>query len=145
MFDSINPKSLHRLLYSLTWIVVLLASCGSSKKPILSEDDILTDTYWLRKNMEAELIYGGGDNYLRVHFQTGRIYEIVTMKGDRITGLKEEGSYTVTDNKELVMTTKKQDQKVSYRYVLSDSRTLNKVSDNGGLLTSDYESFKKQQ
>ncbi|WP_312482240.1 hypothetical protein [Sphingobacterium multivorum] len=110
----------------------------------MTEEDILTDTYWLRKNMEAELLYGGGDNYLRVHFQQGKIYEIVTMKGERLTGLKEEGSYTVTDNKEIVLTTKKQDQKVSYRYILANSRTLNKVSEDGSLLTNDYESYKKQ-
>lgn len=144
MFNNIKFLKLGQLLYCLITITILLSSCGSSKKPIVPEEDILTDTYWLRKNMEAELLYGGGDNYLRVHFQQGKLYEIVTMKGDRLTGLKEEGSYTITDNKELVLTTKKQDQKVSYRYILTNSRTLNKVSEDGSLLTNDYESYKKQ-
>ncbi|HAF35626.1 MULTISPECIES: hypothetical protein [Sphingobacterium] len=144
MFNNIKFHKPGQLLYCLITIAILLTSCGSSKKTILTEEDILTDTYWLRKNMEAELLYGGGDNYLRVHFQQGKIYEIVTMKGERLTGLKEEGSYTVTDNKEIVLTTKKQDQKVSYRYILANSRTLNKVSEDGSLLTNDYESYKKQ-
>jgi len=144
MFNNIKFLKLGQLLYCLITITILLSSCGSSKKPIVPEEDILTDTYWLRKNMEAELLYGGGDNYLRVHFQQGKLYEIVTMKGDRLTGLKEEGSYTITDNKEVVLTTKKQDQKVSYRYILANSRTLNKVSEDGSLLTNDYESYKKQ-
>ncbi|WP_336834250.1 hypothetical protein [Sphingobacterium siyangense] len=144
MFNNIKFHKPGQLLYCLITIAILLTSCGSSKKPILTEEDILTDTYWLRKNMEAELLYGGGDNYLRVHFQQGKLYEIVTMKGERLTGLKEEGSYTVTDNKEIVLTTKKQDQKVSYRYILANSRTLNKVSEDGSLLTNDYESYKKQ-
>lgn len=144
MFYNIKFLKLGQLLYCLITITILLTSCGSSKKPILPEEDILTDTYWLRKNMEAELLYGGGDNYLRVHFQQGKLYEIVTMKGERLTGLKEEGSYTITDNKEVVLTTKKQDQKVSYRYILANSRTLNKVSEDGSLLTNDYESYKKQ-
>ncbi|OFV09311.1 hypothetical protein HMPREF3127_23575 [Sphingobacterium sp. HMSC13C05] len=144
MFNNIKFHKPGQLLYCLITIAILLTSCGSSKKTILTEEDILTDTYWLRKNMEAELLYGGGDNYLRVHFQQGKIYEIVTMKGERLTGLKEEGSYTVTDNKEIVLTTKKQDQKVSYRYILANSRTLNKFSEDGSLLTNDYESYKKQ-
>ncbi|MGJ1215432.1 MULTISPECIES: hypothetical protein [Sphingobacterium] len=144
MFNNIKFHKPGQLLYCLITIAILLTSCGSSKKTILTEEDILTDTYWLRKNMEAELLYGGGDNYLRVHFQQGKNYEIVTMKGERLTGLKEEGSYTVTDNKEIVLTTKKQDQKVSYRYILANSRTLNKVSEDGSLLTNDYESYKKQ-
>ncbi len=144
MFNNIKFHKPGQLLYCLITIAILLTSCGSSKKTILTEEDILTDTYWLRKNMEAELLYGGGDNYLRVHFQQGKIYEIVTMKGERLTGLKEEGSYTVTDNKEIVLTTKKQDQKVSYRYILANCRTLNKVSEDGSLLTNDYESYKKQ-
>jgi len=144
MFNNIKFLKLGQLLYCLITITILLSSCGSSKKPIVPEEDILTDTYWLRKNMEAELLYGGGDNYLRVHFQQGKLYEIVTMKGERLTGLKEEGSYTITDNKEVVLTTKKQDQKVSYRYILANSRTLNKVSEDGSLLTNDYESYKKQ-
>ncbi|MGJ1537651.1 hypothetical protein ACR784_21755 [Sphingobacterium multivorum] len=144
MFNNIKFHKPGQLLFCLITIAILLTSCGSSKKTILTEEDILTDTYWLRKNMEAELLYGGGDNYLRVHFQQGKIYEIVTMKGERLTGLKEEGSYTVTDNKEIVLTTKKQDQKVSYRYILANSRTLNKVSEDGSLLTNDYESYKKQ-
>lgn len=144
MFDNIKIHKLGLFLYCLITIALLLTGCSSSKKPTLTEEDILTDTYWLRKNMEAELLYGGGDNYLRVHFQQGKLYEIVTMKGERLTGLKEEGSYTVTDNKEVVLTTKKQDQKVSYRYILTNSRTLNKVSDDGSLLTNDYESYKKQ-
>ncbi|WP_294183579.1 hypothetical protein [uncultured Sphingobacterium sp.] len=144
MFNNIKFHKPGQFLYCLITIAILLTSCGSSKKPILTEEDILTDTYWLRKNMEAELLYGGGDNYLRVHFQQGKLYEIVTMKGERLTGLKEEGSYTVTDNKEIVLTTKKQDQKVSYRYILANSRTLNKVSEDGSLLTNDYESYKKQ-
>ncbi|MGJ1316885.1 hypothetical protein, partial [Sphingobacterium multivorum] len=107
MFNNIKFHKPGQLLYCLITIAILLTSCGSSKKTILTEEDILTDTYWLRKNMEAELLYGGGDNYLRVHFQQGKNYEIVTMKGERLTGLKEEGSYTVTDNKEIVLTTKK--------------------------------------
>jgi len=144
MFNNIKFHKPGQLLYCLITIAILLTSCGSSKKTILTEEDILTDTYWLRKNMEAELLYGGGDNYLCVHFQQGKNYEIVTMKGERLTGLKEEGSYTVTDNKEIVLTTKKQDQKVSYRYILANSRTLNKVSEDGSLLTNDYESYKKQ-
>ncbi|HAU54160.1 MAG TPA: hypothetical protein DCW66_13390 [Sphingobacterium sp.] len=118
--------------------------CGSNENAVFQEDDILTETSWLRKDMDAEIIYGGGDNYLRINFKKSNNYEIVQLKGERITGLKEEGAYALTDNKDLVITTTKNQQKLSLRYVLVNDRTLNRVNEKGEVLSNAYEAYIKQ-
>jgi hypothetical protein len=94
--------------------------------------------------MDAEIIYGGGDNYLRINFKKSNNYEIVQLKGERITGIKEEGTYALTDNKDLVITTIKNQQKLSLRYVLVNDRTLNRVNEKGEVLSNAYEAYIKQ-
>jgi len=94
--------------------------------------------------MDSEIIYGGGDNYLRITFSKDNVYEIVQMKDKRVTGLKETGSYMLTDNKDLVLTTTKNEQKLSLRYVLVNDRTLGRVTEKGEVLSNAYEGYIKQ-
>ena len=134
-----------KLLFPLlTFIVIAFTHCGSSENSVFQEDDILVETSWLRKDMDSEIIYGGGDNYLRITFSKDNVYEIVQMKDKRVTGLKETGSYMLTDNKDLVLTTTKNEQKLSLRYVLVNDRTLGRVTENGEVLSNAYEGYIKQ-
>jgi hypothetical protein len=128
----------------LLTITLCLSACSSKENIEPEQINILSQTVWLRKDMSSEIIYGGGDNYLKLSFKQDYSYEIVRIKGDKINSIYEEGVYTITDNKDVILNTQKNNQKTSLRYVLDNSRTLNRVTDDGQILTHAYEAYIKQ-
>ena len=123
----------------LLTITLCSAACSSKENIEPEEINILSQTVWLRKDMSSEIIYGGGDNYLKLHFKPDYSYEIVRIKGDKVNSIYEEGSYTIADNKNVILNTQKNNQKTSLRYVLENNRTLNRVTEDGQILTHAYE------
>lgn len=128
-------------LLIMTSIAILFTACNSSETIEPEQENILIGTFWLRKDIASEIIYGGGDNYLKLTFKKDNFYEIVRVKADKVNSLQEEGTYTLTDNKDVILTTEKNEQKTSLRYVLVNNRTLHRVTETGEILTNAYEAY----